>query len=146
MNMVSIRKNTPIILLSLSILLSLTPIYSTGIALAIFTAATYYPFATSGIFRAASTRIAASFLLFNAWVMVLATYGWLAHVSLLPVIYIASYILLSAFINKKIAPDSTKNKDRDPKKSLVSIVLASVGIVIVAMSFYFPHPSLASSI
>lgn len=149
MNLSYLRTYLPIGLATLSLLLGLTPVYSVGVLLLVITLAAFYPFATTGIFRPVTTRIVVSFLIFMAWVMTLATYGWLTHVSFAAFIYIASYALVYLAVQRKLPAKKTptsKDQSSTAFTSLIAFGLSLVGVAVMFASFYLPHPSLASSI
>jgi MFS family permease len=143
-----LRQYIPLLVIALSIVMSFTPIYSIGVALIIGTIAINFPILSGGPFRLLSTRLAVSFLLFNAWIMLVGCYAWLTHITLPTPIYIvsfiAAYLLTYAFTKPKTLPPVEIESSR--LKSSLSAVLALAPIAIIFLSFYFPHPSLSSSV
>lgn len=140
------RHTIALALLLVGILLSFTPIYTIGIALIVTILALSFPIASSGVFRPLSTRLITLFLIFVAWVMTLATYGWLAKVTLPAVVFLGSFILIYLIAWYKLSPKDRGAHTPTRLSSGIALALSLTGIAVLLGSFYIPQPTVASSV
>ncbi len=138
------------IALAIGLILNFTPYYTYGAALALAALALFAPLFKNGFFRPISTRLIATFLVFSAWIMTIATYAWVAHITMPLPVYLLSFLVTYLVAYKVLVnkPDITINQVRLPtlRQTLLSILLSTLGIAIMGGSFYVSDPNLASSI
>lgn len=148
-----LRRPSVVILIAAS-LASFTPYYTIGILVIISILAVIFPVSATGFFRSVLSRLITAFLAFEAWVMLVAMYGWLGKLELHPAVYIFSFLVLylvvhrstSTFMTRRIFATKEESGLTSSKKTLLSAGLAGVGLLIMGLSFYAPHPSLASTV
>lgn len=133
--------------LIIGLILGLTPLYAYGVALILLAFALIIPVYNKGYFSSAGTRLASLFLAFAAWTMTLATFAWVAKLSLHSSVYIISFV--AAYLALYNLLPITKNKNSSapvPKRTLLSVILSAAGLLIMGASFYISDPELASNI
>jgi len=99
----------------------------------------------SKIFNSLFSRFILAGVIFGTLIMIVGTISWLLHISIHPLFLALVSIGLSILINKlsktKESPVPLFNKG-----DVISVTLAVILIPIIALSFYFPKPSDASSL
>lgn len=131
------------VLLCVLLLLSLTSWYGISYVLAIvfFT----NRIKTPSSFRSFFARLLVTTLVLTVCIMIVGIIAWLFQTQTYPLGILALFLLLCSLLSVHNTNQSTHSPILD-KTDIISISLASVALIVMVLSFYFPRPSHAATI
>lgn len=132
------KNRTNMFLVLLATALSFTPLYALSYLLFCYMGAKHMR--PSRIFQSQMSRIILNILLLAATVMAVGMVLWLIRTPLHPIIILLSFGALLYLLGRLCPADPRSSSQTFDRSDLVSTISASVILLFIVMSFYFPKP------
>lgn len=127
-----------------ALVLGMTPWYGVGVLLLVVISALWTGAARSEFFTSLITRFVTAWLLFGAVTMIMGMYAWVARIPMHPLLVFVPYMALVGLFMWRMP--LVKRQVLATRSDMLAAALSVVGIVVIALSFYLPRPSLAATV